>query len=87
MACQMYLTSGTRMGTVAKTPNEIARLIVVEAVRQIGPWPDNLDVFIFRTDHGWECLVTPTGDPCEAAYREEILEIGRTLEQSITLKA
>jgi hypothetical protein len=75
------------MDTVAKTPTEITRLILAEAVRQIGPWPSNLDVFVFRTDDGWECLVTPTCDPREATYREEVLEIGRSLEQSIRLKA
>ena len=68
------------------TSGEIIRTISNEAVRQIGPWPTTLDIFVFRIEGGWECLITPTDDPAEERFRNAALKIGITLSQFVKLK-
>lgn len=75
------------MDELVRSPGEITRLVLAEATRQIGPWPTNLDIFVYRTGESWKCLVTPTNNPDELTYRRAVLKLGRKLEKTIKLKA
>jgi len=68
------------------TSNEIIQTIEAEAIRQLGPWPVCLDIFIFRLEQGWECLISHTDDPVTSRYRLAALEIGKAQEDVIILK-
>lgn len=74
------------MGKTEATPTEIIRMISAEATRLIGPWPSNLDIFVFRVDDSWECLITPTNNPTEAKFRDVALQIGLSLERIFKLR-
>jgi hypothetical protein len=74
------------MRKTVMTSNEIIQTIASEVVRQLGPWPSDLDIFVFRIACGWECLITQTDDPIASRYRAAALRIGKDLEVIITLK-
>ncbi|CAN5479331.1 hypothetical protein BH10PLA2_BH10PLA2_36470 [soil metagenome] len=75
------------MNATFKTPGELTQLILAKSVQKFGPWPSNLDVFVYRTDSGWEYVITPTNDPAELSYCRKVLRLGRKLEKMVRLKA
>ncbi|WP_441279250.1 hypothetical protein AB7783_26630 [Tardiphaga sp. 172_B4_N1_3] len=74
------------MRKTVMTSNEIIQTIASEVVCRFGPWPTDLDIFVFRIACGWECLITQTDDPVASGYRAAALKIGKALEVVITLK-
>ncbi|WP_398464525.1 hypothetical protein [Tardiphaga sp.] len=68
------------------TSSEIIQVIESEAIRQLGPWPQGLDIFIYRLEYGWECLITYTDDPVASKYRAAALRIGQAQENIIALR-
>jgi hypothetical protein len=64
----------------AKLPSEIARLITEQAVASLGPWPPDLELFVFVSKAGWSCGLSPATQVSEIEYREGVLEIAREIQ-------
>ena len=64
----------------AKLPAEIARLIKEQAVVSLGPWPRDLELFIFVSTVGWCCGLSPATQASEVEYREGMLKIAREMQ-------
>ena len=63
-----------------KLPSEIARLITEQAVVSLGPWPRDLELFIFVSTTGWSCGLSPATQVSEVEYREGVLKIAREMQ-------
>jgi hypothetical protein len=64
----------------AKLPAEIAHLIQEQAVASLGPWPRDLELFIFVSKVGWSCGLSPATQVSEIEYREGVLKIVREMK-------
>jgi hypothetical protein len=67
------------------TATEIARMIKERAVVELGPWPIDLQLFIFGTSSGWTCGLSPATQAGDAQYRGGVLVIARELQLTISL--
>jgi hypothetical protein len=63
-----------------KLPAEIARLITEQAVVSLGPWPTDLQLFIFVSKAGWSCGLSPATQASDVEYREGVLKIAREMQ-------
>jgi hypothetical protein len=68
-----------------KTAREIVRMIKEQAYLSLGPWPIDLQIFIFGTTSGWRCGLSPAAHASETEYREAVLQIAKELQSSVTL--
>jgi hypothetical protein len=68
------MTDGTKL------PAEIARLIQEQAVVSLGPWPADLQLFIFVSNAGWSCGLSPATQVSEIEYREGVMKIAREMQ-------
>ncbi len=68
------------------TSSEIIQRIESEAIRKLGPWPSCLDIFVFRLEQGWECLISHTDDPATEKYRAAALKIGQAQQDIVILR-
>jgi hypothetical protein len=68
-----------------KTASEIARLIKDQANLSVGPWPRDLQLFIFGTQSGWKCGLSPATQASDSGYREAVLQIARELQSAVKL--
>jgi hypothetical protein len=68
-----------------KTASEIARLIKDRANYSLGPWPMDLQLFIFGTTSGWKCGLSPAMQAGDAEYRKAVLQMARELQATVTL--
>jgi hypothetical protein len=68
-----------------KTASDIARMIKEQANLSLGPWPRDLQIFIFGTQSGWKCGLSPAMQASDSAYREAVLQIARELQSSVGL--
>jgi hypothetical protein len=68
------------MTNETKLPAEIARLIQEQAVVSLGPWPRDLELFIFVSNAGWSCGLSPATQGSDLKYREGVLQIARELQ-------
>jgi hypothetical protein len=73
------------MSDEIKTAREIADAIKEQAVASLGPWPRDLDLFIFGAKAGWSCGLSPTTQTSEIEYREGVLQIARELQKQFQL--
>jgi hypothetical protein len=64
----------------AKFPAEIGRLIREQAEVSLGPWPRDLQLFIFVSTTGWSCGLSPAPQVSEVEYREGVLKIAREMQ-------
>jgi len=64
----------------AKLPAEIARLIKEQALVSLGPWPRDLELFIFVSVTGWSCGLSPATQVSDIEYREGVLKIAREMQ-------
>jgi hypothetical protein len=46
----------------------------------LGPWPPDLQLFIFVSNAGWSCGLSPTTQVSEVEYREGVLKIAREMQ-------
>jgi hypothetical protein len=67
----------------AKFPAEIARLIKEQAVASLGPWPRDLELFIFVSKAGWSCGLSPATQGSDLEYREGVLQIAREMQKTV----
>jgi hypothetical protein len=65
-----------------KTAREIVRMIKAQAYLSLGPWPIDLQIFIFGTTSGWRCGLSPAALASETEYREAVLQIAKELQSS-----
>jgi hypothetical protein len=49
-------------------------------VVSLGPWPPDLQLFIFVSNAGWSCGLSPTTQVSEVEYREGVLKIAREMQ-------
>jgi hypothetical protein len=68
-----------------KTANQIAQAIKERAVQSLGPWPRDLELFIFCLRSGWNCGLSPATQASDIEYREAVLQIARELRETIQL--
>jgi hypothetical protein len=68
-----------------KTAREIVRMIKEQAYLSLGPWPIDLQIFIFGTTSGWRCGLSPAALASETEYREAVLQIAKELQSTVTL--
>jgi hypothetical protein len=68
-----------------KFPAQIAQLIKEQAVFSLGPWPRDLELFIFGTTSGWRCGLSPATQTSDIGYREGVLRIAAELQKTIQL--
>lgn len=71
------------MADEIRTASQIA--IKEQAAMSIGPWPRDLDLFIFGTKSGWSCGLSPATQTSDVEYREGVLQIARELQKKIQL--
>jgi hypothetical protein len=68
-----------------KTATEIARMIKERAYIELGPWPIDLQLFIFGTSSGWKCGLSPATQTADSEYRGGVLVIAKELQLTVTL--
>jgi hypothetical protein len=68
-----------------KTATEIVRMIKEQAYLSLGPWPIDLQIFIFGTTSGWRCGLSPATQASDSEYREAVLKIARGLQSTVSL--
>ena len=68
-----------------KTATEIARKIKEQAYLSLGPWPVDLQIFIFGTTSGWRSGLSPATQASDSEYRESVLQIARELQSTVSL--
>jgi hypothetical protein len=68
-----------------KTAREIVRMIKEQAYLSLGPWPIDLQIFIFGTTSGWRCGLSPATQASVTEYREAVLQIAKELQSTATL--
>lgn len=66
---------------------EIASLIKYQAVLKLGPWPRDLQLFIFATKATWSCGLSPALQIGDMIYRDGVLAIARELRSSIKARS
>jgi hypothetical protein len=69
----------------SKTAREIMLMIKVRAYILLGPWPTDLQIFIFGTTSGWRCGLSPAAQGSYTEYRETVLQIARELQSTVRL--
>jgi hypothetical protein len=67
------------------TAPQIAEAIKDQAALSLGPWPRDLQLFIFGSKAGWRCGLSPATQTSDIKYREGVLQIARELQQKIQL--
>jgi len=68
-----------------KTAREIADAIKEQAALSLGPWPRDLELFIFAGQAGWTCGLSPATTISDYKYREGVLQIARELKKQVQL--
>ena len=68
-----------------KPAGEIARMIKEQATLSGGPWPRDLQLFIFGTKAGWKCGLSPAAHGSDTEYREVVLRIAKELQETLSL--
>jgi hypothetical protein len=68
-----------------KTGPQIAQAIKDQAALSLGPWPRDLQLFIFGTKSGWSCGLSPAMQTSDIEYREGVLQIAKELQKTIQL--
>jgi len=68
-----------------KTAREIADAIKEQAMLSLGPWPRDIELFIFSGQAGWTCGLSPATKISDFKYREGVLQIARELQKQIQL--
>jgi hypothetical protein len=74
-----------QMADEIKTATQIALAIKEQAAMSLGPWPRDLELFIFGTKSGWSCGLSPATQTSDIEYREGVLQIARELQKKIQL--
>jgi hypothetical protein len=67
------------------TATQIALAIKEQAAMSIGPWPRDLELFIFGTKSDWNCGLSAAAQTSDIEYREGVLQIARELQKKIQL--
>jgi hypothetical protein len=67
------------------TAGEIADMIKARATSSLGPWPRDLQLYIFGDAPGWRCGLSPAMQASDVAYREGVLGIVTELQRTIKL--
>ena len=73
------------MADEVKTAREIADAIKEQAMLSLGPWPRDLELFIFGGKAGWTSGLSPATKISDIKYREGVLQIARELQKLIQL--
>ena len=73
------------MADEIRTATQIALAIKEQAAMSLGPWPRDLELFIFGTKSGWSCGLSPATQASDIEYREGVLQIARGLQKKIQL--
>jgi hypothetical protein len=68
-----------------KTASDIALLIKEQASLSLGPWPRDLQLFIFGTRSGWKCGLSPATKASDSEYRDAVLQIAREFQSAVSL--
>ena len=68
-----------------RTASEIASLIKARATSSLGPWPRDLQIYIFSETPGWRCGLSPATQESDAEYRDGILGIAKQLQRTVKL--
>jgi hypothetical protein len=69
------------MADDVKTAREIAEAIKGQAAVSLGPWPRDLELFIFGAKDSWSCGLSPARQASDIEYREGVLQIARELQR------
>jgi hypothetical protein len=69
------------MADDVKTACEIADAIKEQAILSLGPWPPDLELFIFGAKAGCSCGLSPAAQTSDVEYREGVLQIARELQK------
>ena len=75
----------SQMAKDEKAANQIAQAIKERAVQFLGPWPRDLELFIFGLRSGWSCGLSPVTQTGDIEYREAVRQIARELRETIQL--
>ncbi len=75
------------MSEEIKTATQIARMIREQAEVTLGPWPRDLEIFIFVVKLDWKCGLSPAQHDSEVDYREGVLRIAGELQKTVRVIA
>jgi hypothetical protein len=68
-----------------RTAGEIADMIKARATSSLGPWPRDLQLYIFGDNPEWRCSLSPAMQESDVEYREGVLGIATELQRTIKL--
>ena len=68
-----------------RTASEIAGLIKARASSSLGPWPHDLQIYIFAEKPEWRWSLSPATQASDVEYREGVLLIAKELQSTIKL--
>jgi hypothetical protein len=71
------------MSEDVKTTAQIAQMIREQAELSLGPWPRDLELFIFARKSEWKCGFSPATQSSDIEYREGVLRIARRLQETV----
>jgi hypothetical protein len=70
------------MSEAERKPAEIAALVRSHAELSLGPWPRDLQLFIFVLKSEWKCGLSPATQESDAEYRDGVLRIAKELQKT-----
>jgi hypothetical protein len=73
------------MTNESRTASEIADMIKARATSSLGPWPRDLQLFIFGDRPDWRCGLSPAMQESDVEYREGVLGIAKELQRTVKL--
>jgi hypothetical protein len=68
-----------------RTAGEITDMIKTRATSSLGPWPRDLQLYIFGETLAWRCGLSPAMQESDVEYREGVLGIATELQRTIKL--
>jgi hypothetical protein len=68
-----------------RTASGIAGLIKARASSSLGPWPHDLQIYVFAEKPEWRCSLSPATQASNLEYRDGVLSIAKELQRTIKL--
>jgi hypothetical protein len=72
------------MDKIAKTTKQLSDLIRSEASARIGPWPRNMQVFVYPLNDCWR-IVIGYSDLADTDYRDKVMALTAELRGRYSL--
>jgi len=65
---------------------EELRALIKQRSTQFGPWPAGMTMFVYRSNDGWEVMISPGKTPQEEDYRVSALWVAVQMQAEFDLR-